>query len=222
MVIVDTAAAYYLGDEGNSNVQQANFARLLRRMTRLRGHPAVLVNCHPIKNAARDNLVPMGGSAFLNEVDGNLTLWANNDRQTSLHWQGKFRGPEFEPVHFDLSIVSSDRVKDAEGRLMPSVVARPISELTLEAGEATREADENVILRLMHNHPTASFTDLARRAEWMTLDGRPSKVRVQRIMERLHEDRLVQKHRGGKYRLTEKGNREIGVGKKDENDDDFG
>jgi len=33
-----------------------------------------LVNCHPVKNASRDNLLPMGGSAFLNEVDGNLTL----------------------------------------------------------------------------------------------------------------------------------------------------
>jgi hypothetical protein len=46
----------------------------------------------------------MGGSAFLNEVDGNLTLWATAERQMTLHWQGKFRGPEFEPMTFELEV----------------------------------------------------------------------------------------------------------------------
>ena len=102
LVIVDTAAAYFPGDETNNNTQQGAYARVLRELTTLPGKPAVIVNCHPIKNAARDNLLPMGGSAFVNEVDGNLTLWANTEKQTSLHWQGKFRGPEFEPMSFEL------------------------------------------------------------------------------------------------------------------------
>ena len=72
VVIVDTAAAYFMGEEGNSNEQQKWFARLLRELIKLPGKPAVVVNCHPVKNATQDNLVPMGGSAFLNEVDGNL------------------------------------------------------------------------------------------------------------------------------------------------------
>jgi hypothetical protein len=88
LVIVDTGAAYFPGDESNSNSQQGAYARLLRQLTFLPGKPAVLVNCHPVKNASRDNLLPMGGSAFLNEVDGNLTLWATAERQTTLHWQG--------------------------------------------------------------------------------------------------------------------------------------
>jgi hypothetical protein len=33
----------------------------------------VVVNCHPVKNATADNLLPAGGGTFLNEVDGNLT-----------------------------------------------------------------------------------------------------------------------------------------------------
>jgi len=37
-------------------------------LTFLPGKPAVLVNCHPVKNASRDNPLPMGGSAFSNEV----------------------------------------------------------------------------------------------------------------------------------------------------------
>ena len=47
LVIVDTGAAYFPGDETNSNSQQGAYARLLRQLTFLPGKPAVLVNCHP-------------------------------------------------------------------------------------------------------------------------------------------------------------------------------
>ena len=210
LVIVDTAAAYFPGDETNSNSQQGAYARILRELTNLRGKPAVLVNCHPVKNASRENLLPMGGSAFVNEVDGNLTLWASNEGQTSLHWQGKFRGPEFEPLSFELTVASSERVKDAEGRLMPSVVAKPISEVTMEASETVQENDEDRILLLIHKNPKASFLELATKAGFV-VDGKPQKWRVQRIIARLKDDKLVEKRRGTKYQLTAKGRREAGV-----------
>ena len=129
LVIVDTAAAYFPGDETNSNSQQGAYARALRDLTFLPGKPAALVCCHPVKNAARDNLIPMGGSAFLNEVDGNMTLWAGVERQTTLHWQGKFRGPEFNPMTF-CSVKAHLRhgFKDEDGVLLPSVVAAPMAE----------------------------------------------------------------------------------------------
>ena len=84
----------------------------------------------------------MGGSAFLNEVDGNLTLWADAEKQVSLHWQGKFRGPEFEPLGFELEGADSAKVVDADGRLMPSVIAKPVSELGLQMAEGRQESDE--------------------------------------------------------------------------------
>jgi hypothetical protein len=62
------------------------------------GRPTVIANVHPVKNAAPDNLIPAGGGNFLNQVDGNLTA-AKNDNTTELHWQGKFRGVEFAPMH---------------------------------------------------------------------------------------------------------------------------
>jgi hypothetical protein len=214
LVIVDTAAAYFPGTDTNSNSEQGAYARLLRELTFLRGKPAAIVACHPTKNAARDNLLPMGGSAFLNEVDGNLTLWANAEKQTCLHWLGKFRGPEFNPLAFEIQVSSSPAVKDAEGRLMPAAVASPISETTLEAAEMVQESDENQLLQLMHKFPKVSFAELARRMGFV-VDGQPSKWKVQRIIERLQEDRLVAKHRGGKYRLTEKGKGEIGMRNRD-------
>ena len=210
LVIVDTAAAYFPGDETNSNSQQGAYARVLRRLTFLPGKPAALVNCHPIKNATQDNLLPMGGSAFLNEVDGNLTLWADAEKQVTLHWLGKFRGPEFEPMAFELRVGESVKVHDAEGRLMPSVIAIPIAEMTLEAGKRKLEEDENRLLRSLHQNPKASFSTIAERCGFM-IEGRPSKTKIHRIMANLVRDKLVVKHRGGRFVITDKGKEEIGV-----------
>ena len=176
LVIVDTAAAYFPGDETNSNSQQGAYARLLRQLTFLPGKPAVLVNCHPVKNASRDNLLPMGGSAFLNEVDGNLTLWANAERQTTLHWQGKFRGPEFEPMTFELEVADSARVIDAEGRLMPSVVAKPVSELKLQMEEGKQESEENMLMRAIAANRNISIANLAIKCGFVEFDRPAAKV----------------------------------------------
>ncbi|QHO76251.1 hypothetical protein ACH79_30255 [Bradyrhizobium sp. CCBAU 051011] len=209
LVIVDTGAAYFPGDESNSNSQQGAYARLLRQLTFLPGKPAVLVNCHPVKHAARDNLLPMGGSAFLNEVDGNLTLWASAERQTTLHWQGKFRGPAFEPMTFELGIADSDRVIDAAGRLMPSVVAKPISEFKLQVEEGKQESDENMLMRAIAANRNSSIANLAIICGFVGATGKPQKSKVFAICGRLVEEKLLER-RGNKYRITSKGKREIG------------
>jgi hypothetical protein len=210
LVIVDTAAAYFPGTETNSNSEQGAYARLLRELTFLRGKPAVIANCHPVKNAARDNLLPMGGSAFLNEVDGNLTLWANAEKQTTLHWLGKFRGPEFNPFAFEIIVATSDWVKDAEGRLMPNAVAKPISDDVLEAAEKVQETDEDRLLQLIYKGNRASMAALA-------LKMGANKSKVQRIADRLKNDKLIELHRN-RYQLTAKGEKEIGVGKEDDDE----
>jgi hypothetical protein len=75
LVVIDTFAAYFDGDDENSNAQALDFARLVRRIAAFPAKPAVIMPAHPVKNARRDNLSPKGGSSLLNEVDGNLTLW---------------------------------------------------------------------------------------------------------------------------------------------------
>ncbi len=208
LVIVDTAAAYFNGDETNSNSQQGAYARLLRQLTFLPGKPAVLVNCHPIKNASRDNLLPMGGSAFLNEVDGNLTLWANADKQTTLHWLGKFRGPEFEPMTFEMETVESSRVVDAEGRLMPSVVAKPVSEIKMQFVESRQEREEVTLLNFIAGNKNSSIADLAIKCNFISAAGNPQKSKVFAMCSRLVEEKLLER-RGQKYRITAKGKKEI-------------
>jgi hypothetical protein len=73
LIVVDTSAAFFEGEDENSNAQQGAHARRVRDA---RG-PCVLVACHPPKNAGDDNIQPRGGGAFLAEVDGNLI--ARND-----------------------------------------------------------------------------------------------------------------------------------------------
>jgi hypothetical protein len=46
-VVIDTAAAYNVGDDENSNTQAGNYARQLRSLTNLPGGPCVVVLCHP-------------------------------------------------------------------------------------------------------------------------------------------------------------------------------
>ena len=47
-VIIDTSAAYFFGNEELSNTQMGAHARMLRKLTTLRGGPCVLPLCHPV------------------------------------------------------------------------------------------------------------------------------------------------------------------------------
>src|SRR5262249_5890912 len=120
--VIDPGPAFFEGDDENSRAQMGAHARLLRSLINIiPGGPCVLVNCHPVKNATEDNLLPAGGGTFLNEVDGNLTC-AKNDHVTEMHWQGKFRGPEFAPMNFLIKTVTHEDLKDSDGRLIPTVI----------------------------------------------------------------------------------------------------
>jgi len=152
LVIVDTVAAYFEGDDDNDNVQMGNYARLLRSMTNLPGGPCVLALAHPTKRAADDDLIPKGGGAFLNEVDGNVAL-RRNGQVIAFEALGKFRGPSFEPVHFELVTVQHLKLRDTKGRAIPTVVARPVSDFGIVERERANERDEDTLLRAIDQRP---------------------------------------------------------------------
>jgi hypothetical protein len=65
LVIVDTSPVFYEGDDENNRNQQGKHAELLRGLIDIiPGRPAVIANCHPVKNAAPDNLLPAGVETF--------------------------------------------------------------------------------------------------------------------------------------------------------------
>jgi hypothetical protein len=206
LVVVDTSAAYFEGDDENDNVQQGVHARRLReKLTGLPGKPAVIVNCHPAKNAADDNLLPRGGGAFIAEMDGNLTT-INRDGAAELHWQGKFRGPDFAPMLFQLKTVTHERLKDSKGRLVPTVIAAYLSQEAQEAIAAATRTKEDEVLAAIAANPKASLRDVARTLGWKLRSNEPNQMAVSRAVASLKKDKLVMMERG-KPVLTGKGKR---------------
>jgi hypothetical protein len=205
LVVIDTGPVFYEGDDENNRTQQARHAAMLRELIDvIPGRPAVVANVHPVKNAAADNLLPAGGGSFLNQVDGNLTA-AKTDNTTELHWQGKFRGVEFAPMHFMLRTVTHERLKDSKGRSIPTVVSDWISDGTKEEIAAQKVKDEDRMLALIEADPRASQATLASKMGWKLFNGEPHKSKVSRCIKALKHDKLIKETRAGSYKLTEEG-----------------
>jgi hypothetical protein len=191
LVIVDTSAAFFEGDDENSNAQQGAHARRLRNLVTLSGGPTVIIAAHPPKNAGDDNLQPRGGGAFIAEVDGNLTA-KRDDVGVELHWQGKFRGPDFAPNSFVLRGVTHHSLKDTQGRSIPTVVESYVSEAAQDELAAVQRHDENNVLTAYLAKPEASRSDIARSLGWLLGDGKtPHKMKVQRAIAKLKDAKLV-------------------------------
>lgn len=207
LVIVDTSAAFFEGNDENSNTQAGAHARELRRLVSLPGGPCVLVAAHPTKNAGADNLLPRGGGAFLAEVDGNLTA-AKENGVVELHWQGKFRGPEFAPISFQLDTVTHERLKDSKGRFIPTVTASFLSETAQDAIAAAARSNENLVLNAYAEKPDASLAEIGRSLGWLLRSGDPDKMKVKRAVGKLKDAKLMSEERG-KPVLTDKGRKLI-------------
>jgi hypothetical protein len=205
LVIVDTSAAYFETDDENDNIQALAHAKRLRELSRLPGGPTVLICCHPTKNA--ETLVPRGGGAFLNEVDGNLT-GKRNDLAVELYWTGKFRGPDFAPMDFELKVVTHERLVDTDGNLIRTVVARALSEEGLTEINAERREDQDKVLLSIAEDPGLSTRERARRLNWLTQAGDPYHTRVIRAERALEKDRLIAKERGI-WELKDRGRKEV-------------
>src|SRR5262249_19149843 len=204
LVIVDTSVAFSQSIDENDNVQQLHHAQRLRGLIDLLpGGPTILVCCHPPKNAGDDNLQPRGGGAVIAEFDGNLTC-KRTEAVTEVHWQGKFRGPDFAPIHFILRGVTSENLKDSHDRLITTVIAQPASEQDQEAMAKSVRADENKLLQAIADDPKGSLTALARACGWKTRSGDANKVKAQRTVAKLEKAKLVTRERD-EIALTERG-----------------
>ena len=196
LIVVDTSAAYFEGEEENSNSQIGAHARRLRTLCEMPGAPCVLVACHPVKNAGDDNLLPRGGGAFLAEVDGNL-IARKEDSAVAVHWQGKYRGPDFAEILFGLRTITHQRLKDSRGRPIPTVIAYPIGEDARdEMATAARKQEYQLLLKLAEM-PSASLADLARALGWTLQTGEPNKMKVSRKLDELEKAKLIKRKRDG-------------------------
>ncbi|MDB5605089.1 MAG: RecA-family ATPase [Bradyrhizobium sp.] len=207
LVVVDTAAAYFEGDDENSNTQAVAHARRMRALTELPGGPCVLILCHPTKRAADDDLIPRGGGAFLAEVDGNIAL-QKRESVIVASALGKFRGRDFVPLSFELKTVRHPVLQDARGRPIPTVVARHLGEIEKQRLTTDTLGRENQLLKAVHDHPEASLRDLAEMLGWRYKTGQPDQSKVTRALKALAGAKLLRQY-GRRWQLTPAGETEL-------------
>jgi hypothetical protein len=203
LIIIDTSAAYFLGDDELSNTQMGDHARTLRKLTEMPGGPCVLVLCHPIKAATQaGQLPPRGGGAFLAEMDGNLTAWRQDDL-VELH-HNKIRGPGFEPMTFRIERIKTVKLMDSKGRLIPTLKVVLVGEHEEAAQQQKIWNEEDQLLAALAENSDRSLADLARACDWVWQNGEPAKSKVERVLKRLKVAKLVNQLRG-RWVLTAEG-----------------
>jgi len=209
LVLVDGKTSFFTGDEENDNTQAYAQALELRSLTRLVGLPSVAVLCHPNRAAeGAEGLLPRGGSAFLNELDGNLTAW-NSGGVVSLS-QNKIRGADFEPVKIKLDVFVFPDIKTNFGTPITSVIAKPLDMNESELLEEQAESEENRLLTLVNSSPKSTLREWAGLLGWNDRNGQPMVSKVSRTLSQLKADKMVRKVRKN-WKITAAGKAEIGV-----------
>lgn len=199
LVNIDTLQAGFSAANGgafNDNEAILAYVMRLRALTDLPGQPSVLVPCHPTKNATEDELLPYGGGATVNEVDGNLTLWKS--AQIKLHHTDKLRSPTFEPKYFRIEKCSCPDILDNKGRQIQLPLMRPCTETDAEEKTAQEGNSQLALLRAMIENPNGS------QREWAMRIGKGVSG-VAYLLKQLEKARYVAE-KFGKWGVTKKGN----------------
>ena len=211
LVIVDTDQAVSLSgaDDENSNGDRMAHAKQLRQLTRCSSFPTVIDLCHPRKGAQKDDFVPRGGSAFINEVDGNLRLWRDGEVAELFSDPNKFRGAPVS-ISFRSESVQTAAIKDTKDRMIPVPFFRPIDDHEAARTADAQWRDENRLLFFMNENPNGTQAQWAERCGWLSDDNKPRKDKVNRLLQALSRSPqiMVQKGRSGRWRLTSAGLKE--------------
>jgi hypothetical protein len=117
-----------------------------------------------------------------------------------MHWQGKLRGIEFEPVKFRFEGMTSPDVKDVKGREVRLPVLRPMTDADAEQRESAEVKKTAAVLRAMAADPAGSLTSLAAATGL-------HRSSVERVIKRLaHQDQgKLTKNIAGRWTLTKAG-----------------
>ena len=150
-----------------------------------------------------DNLQPRGGGAVIAEFDGNLTC-KRTDTVTVVHHQGKFRGPDFAPLHFTLEGQTAASLKDSQGRQIWSVFAKPASEQDQENISKALEDDFAAVMATIRDEPGISIASIAIRLGWLNKQRKPDRSKAQRRLRALEIKKWVERD-GEHLELTTKG-----------------
>jgi hypothetical protein len=194
-VAADTLQAFFIGDNDNDNVAMRDAAMVFRDLTALDGSPTVLIPAHPAgKVADRSNLVPRGGGSFLNEIDGNFSLW-NDKEKLIFHTAGKLRGAPFDPIFFKLTDCDDcSALIDTKLRIPHISVVREIGSDEMVNDIERQEELEIGILQMAHGNP---FTPKKHYMEELEI----GRYQMDILLRKLISQKLVKVTSAGRYRI---------------------
>jgi hypothetical protein len=197
LIVVDTAAAFFGGEDDNHNVQMGAYARQLRTLCSLPGNPCVLVLCHPTKGAKDlGEMTPRGGGAFIAEMDGNCGQVKDSDTSFVMAKVGKFRGPEFLPLNFALKGVTHPKVVTTKGKLIPTVIAVPISADEAERREEKSDKDDDKVLKVLCDNGAQKQAHVAKAMDWRFRTGGLNDKAAGKALTRLAAEGLATETKG--------------------------
>lgn len=198
LVIVDSLQAFFEGDNDNDNTQMVEMAHKLRDLCETTRRPAILIIAHPAgKVPAKDNLVPRGGGAFLNEIDGNLTVWSQDASQQTLHHSQKFRGAGFDPMEWVMQVHEFSHLTDIHGTPLKLPVSRPETNIERSNREVTNDAFLRRYLETVQDGSPLSVREAAN--QFMV-----SRYRVEQLIKTARDEKLIRRH-AKTYVLTQGG-----------------
>lgn len=195
LVIVDSLQAFFEGDNDNDNSQMVEMAHKLRDLCSTKTRPALLIIAHPAgKTPSKETLVPRGGSAFLNEIDGNLTVWSQDASQQTLHHSQKFRGAGFDPMEWVMEVHQFAHLADINGTPLKLPVSRP--ETGIERANREIQTDDYLrqYLSLVEQGQAPSEREGAERF-------RISRHRMRGIIQVAKDEKLI-KRQARTYKIT--------------------
>jgi integrase len=167
----------------------------------LPGAPASELGWPGTKNAENHRVwLPKPAQAILAELDGEGLLFASS-RGGVIELSGPMR-----KICQKLGLTKRDAVRPHDLRRSHGtlITGEPISEAEKVQIEQVSHNEQNDLLCAMQTTPDKSLAELAEVLGWCTTAGIPSKSKVQRVMNGLSKDKLVEKRRGH-YQLTKRG-----------------
>lgn len=198
LVIVDSLQAFFEGDNDNDNSQMVEMAHKMRALCDIERRPAQLIIAHPAgKTPSKDNLVPRGGGAFLNEIDGNLTVWSQDASQQTLHHSQKFRGAGFDPMEWVMQVHEFDHLADIHGTPLKLPVSRP--ETTVERSSREKQSDD-----LLERYLLTVEADQALSVREGSLQFNVSRYRMEQVIKTAKDEKLMKRY-AKTYVLTDGG-----------------
>lgn len=171
-VFIDTYAAFFDGEDEDKAGQGLKFMQNLRELTLMERAPTVVILAHPPKSAGRNELRIRGSGAVHGESDGNICVWQSAPGVSEVFRDGKYRGPAFNPMTFEMASVGHPRLVDSDGEPMLTVLADIVSSERQQAEQEDTISARDLMLIALAKKPHMNAEQLARAAGIETTNAR--------------------------------------------------